>query len=156
MIRRCLLTIALLALVAPLCGCSFSADFAIVNKLDQPVLVHYVIKEYPGEFAPRDWPSSIAESELSRKGNVWTKLAPERVQLDPHSRTVTVTINAHEALRVATMHDYLGHEDQRFASAFPIVEIVVVVPGGGLNLIGDQARRSFAQMSRNLYTLSIY
>lgn len=141
--------------MAALSGCSYKTEFVVLNQLDSPIEVRYKIKNHPGTFSPPVAPSSIPASDLNPKGNQqWALVPSTRIKLDEDNRTVSVRVGPHEALLVTTMHHYVGHDDLGDAQEFPIEEINVSGPRGEINLVGEQARRSFSQVSRALYTLA--
>jgi hypothetical protein len=155
MLRRCLVLLTVLVLPAILAGCSYRTDFVVVNESASPIEVRYQVKNYPGSFASVVAPASISASELSPKGNQeWTRLTSTRIRLDEPNRTVIVQLNPQEALLVTTMHNYGGHDDAGDAQEFPIQEINISGAHGEMKLAGEQARTSFAQISRALYTLT--
>jgi len=154
-LKKQLMFIPLLCSLLLLTGCSYITDFAVINESDQPVEVRYKIKNYPGSFSPPVTPATIAASQLSTKGDrQWNKLAPDRFQLDQDNRAVVVRVMPHEALLVADMHNYGGHEATWDAKEFPIVQLTVKGSRGEITFTNDDARRSFSEVSRALYTLT--
>ena len=138
-----------------LTGCSYMTDFAVINESDQPVEVRYKIKNYPGSFSPPVTPATIAASQLSTKGNQqWNNLASDRFQLDQDNQTVVVRVMPHQALLIADMHNYGGHEDAWGAKEFPIEQITLRGARGEINLANERARTTFSEVSRALYTLT--
>jgi hypothetical protein len=150
-----LILIVLVGCVSLLVACSYITDFVVVNESDQPIEVRYKIKNFPGPFSPPVVPATLASSQLSTKGNQeWNKLNSDRYQLVQESRTVVVRVMPHEALLVANMHNYSGHGDAWDAKEFPIEEITVRGAGGEMKLADQQARTTFSEVSRALYTLT--
>jgi len=132
-------------------GCSFLTEFVVVNESERAVEVSYKVKKYPGQFSPPVPPSTLPASQLSSKWRrEWTKLDDSQIRLDENNRTVTVRLNPHDALFVADMHNYFGHDDPRDAENFPIDEIGVIGSDGEVKLAGDQARRGFLKVSQTL------
>lgn len=155
MLRRALLLAALLVLATALSGCSYQSEFVVVNQTESPIEVRYKVKNYPGTFCPPVAPSSISASDLNPKGNQqWTLVTSSSIQLDEANRTVSVRVSPHEVLLVTIMHHYVSHDDPGDAQKFPIEEINVSGPRGEINLVGEQARRNFSEVSRALYTLT--
>jgi hypothetical protein len=74
--------------------------------------------------------------------------------IDQQSRTISVSLMPQEALQIARIHKYGGHDDPHGAAQFPIDEIVITGTSGGLKFSGGQARKAFSEVSRALYTLS--
>jgi len=136
-------------------ACSYTTDFVVVNQSSQSIEVRYKIKEFPGPFAPPVVPATITISRLSTKGGQdWNELSPDGYRLDEQNRTVIVELESHQALRIARMHHYMGHDDAADAEEFPVVEVIVTGAQGDLKLVGQQARVTFSEMSRVLYTLT--
>jgi len=153
--RRCLFLVALLLFAAGLSGCSYLTDFVVVNDSGAPVEVRYQIKNYPGTFSPPVAPASMSASELKSKGNQqWTTITSSRFQLDEANRTVIVQLSPQEALLVTRMHNYAGHDNPADAQEFPIQQISLSGVHGETKFVGEQARRSFTEISSALYTLT--
>ena len=152
---RYIVLILLTLFTLTLTACSYSTDFVVINDSANPVEVQYKVKNYPGSFAPPATPSTITSSQLdSHGGQQWKKLNSDQYQIDVETRTVIVRLMPHEALLVASMHNYGGHEDAWDAKEFPIDEIAVSGSDGELRLAGQQARITFSEISRALYTLT--
>ncbi len=153
-IRHVILTV-LVGSVSLFVACSYITDFAVVNESDQPIEVWYKVKNYPGPFAPPVTPATIAATQLSSKGSQqWTTLTSEQYQLHQESRTVQVRVMPHQALLIANMHNYIGHEDAWGANEFPIEEITIRGGQGEIKLADQKARTTFSQVSRALYILT--
>jgi hypothetical protein len=148
--RRSLL-LFLLILTIGLSGCSFSADFVVVNEARYPIQVIYKLKWLPtGPQALEVEPRVISASNVEeRDPTKWTKLNPNQYRIDQLNRTVTLTLHAHEALLVTRMHNYQG-DGQRF----PIEEISLLGSGGEMKFTGDKARQAFQSDSRVLFKLT--
>ena len=131
-------------------GCSYSTDFAVVNESGAPLHVTYKVKAYPGKFAP-EIPATVPLSEMGSKSNDWTKIDSAEYQVDEHNHTVSLVLKPGQAIRVASLHNYTGHDDRE---DFPIEELLIVGAHGQSQFTGDQARRNFEKISANLYTLS--
>ena len=155
MLLRRLMLIALLGAVPVFSSCSYLTDFAVVNQTENPIVVVYKVKAYPGPFSPPVAPSTIPFSQLNVKGGQsWNRISAEHLTVDEANRTVTVRVNSYEALLITTMHHYAGHDDKGDAEEFPITEISVSGIHGNMKLLGEQARTSFSKVSRALYTLT--
>lgn len=140
--------------VAFLClfaACSFATDFVIVNESDSPVVVRYEIKEFPGEFYLPDKPVVVAASELSDDRPEWK---PIEFEVDEVTRSVTAQLMPGEALRIAMLNSYRGHDNPNSAYGFQIRTITVSGAHGQLNLTDEQARTAFTEVLRILYTLT--
>lgn len=153
--KRLFMLMLLIVSASLFAGCSYMTDFAVANDSKEPIEVRYKIKNYPGPFTPPTVPATIATSQLSTKGNQpWSQLSSSQYQLDAENRTVIVRVTPGQALRVATMHHYIGHDDPVDAANFPIEEISVTGSSGQVKLLGEQARVAFSEISRVLYKLT--
>lgn len=76
------------------------------------------------------------------------------MRLDEAHRTVIVQLHPQEALLIAIMHNYAGPDDPGDAQEFPIQEIKLSGTHGEKSLAEDEARTSFTEVSRALYTLT--
>ena len=140
-----------------LTACSYATDFVIVNDSTQVLKIEYRIKENPYEFAPPETPSLLPASQLgSHETRDWTKLEPGQYALDPHQRTVSVSIMPGQALLVCRMHNYGGHGDPLDAKEFPLDQIKLEGASGALLLTGDEARTKFSNglFQKQLYVLA--
>ena len=148
---RRLILIALAGSLFFLAACTYATDFVIVNESDSPITIRYEVKNYPGPFYPPVAPGVIPASELSEDGQQWN---PVQFELDEASRSVTTRLMPGQALRIATMNHYTGHDDPNDAQNFQIYRITLSGTRGELNLTGEQARTTFAKVARTLYTLT--
>ena len=152
---RHVILVLLLAAISLLSACSYITDFIVINESREPMQVRYKVKKFPGAFTPPVAPATIPMSQLSTKGNQqWSQLASGDYQLDQESRTVIVRVLPHQALRIATMHHYGGHQDSADAQDFPVEEITMSGEDGERRFTGPQARTTFSEVSRALYTLT--
>lgn len=148
--RRFILMV-LVASLALFAACSYATDFVIVNESDGPITIRYEVKNYPGPFSPPETPGVVPASELSEDGQQWN---PVQFELDEASRSVTTRLMPGQALRIATMNHYIGHDDPNDAQNFQIRKITVSGTRGELNLTDEQARTTFTKVARTLYTLT--
>jgi hypothetical protein len=137
--------------VCLLAACSYGTDFVIVNESDGPVTIRYEVKDFPGPFYLPTTPGVVAASELSEDGQQWNAV---QFEIDEVSRSMTTRLMPGQALRIATMHNYTGHNDPNDAASFQIRKITVSGNRGELNLTDEQARTSFTRVARTLYTLT--
>jgi len=152
---RLVIIIALFGYVSLLMACSYRTDFVVINESGQAAEIRYKVKDFPGPFTPPVTPATIEASQLSTHGGQqWKVLPSNQYQLDQENRTVIVRLEQHEALRVASMHNYGGHQDSRDAEHFPIEEITIAGAVGEKTLKEQQARTAFSNVSRALYTLT--
>ena len=146
----CCLTAAVLSLSA----CSYVTDFVLINRSDNVLQVQYRVKDYPGAFAAPESPATILASKLNPRGRqLWNKLGPDQYNLDPESRTVSMTIMPNEALLVARMHNYGGPEDVIDAKEFPLEQISLAGIKGKVDLSDRKVLTAFSEVSRALYTI---
>ena len=134
-----------------LAACSYTTDFVIVNESDGPITIHYQVKDYPGPFSPPVAPGVVSASQLSEDGQQWN---PVQFELDEASRSVSTRLSPGQALRIATMNHYSGHDDPTDAYKFQIRTITLSGTRGELKLTDEQARTSFTKVARSLYTLT--
>lgn len=132
-------------------ACSYATDFIIVNESDAPITIRYEVNDYPGPFDPPVAPGVVPASELSEDGQQWN---PVQFELDEASRSITTRLMSGQALRIATMNHYSGHDDPSDAHKYQIRRITVLGTRGELELTGEQARTSFKKVARTLYTLT--
>lgn len=146
--------VILLALVGSLIflsACSYATDFVIVNESDAAIMIRYEVKDFPGPFYPPTAPAVMAASELSEDGRQWI---PTQFQLDDASRSVTTQLMPGQALLVARMSHYSGHDDPTDDHKYQIRRIVVSGARGDLEYTDEQARTAFTRVARTLYTLT--
>jgi hypothetical protein len=126
-----------------------------VNQSDQPIEIQYKIKMHPGPFSP-DAPATIDSSLLgSSRVEQWSELTADQYKLDHENRTVLVQLMPKQALRIARVHHYTGHEDLVDPKSFFFPEAILLKGAQGeVRLTGDQARINFAKASRVLYLLT--
>jgi hypothetical protein len=148
-------TIVLLGVVTLLSACSYATDFVVVNQSEKALDVQYRVKDFPGAFVLPEIPATVPSSQLSTKGSQqWSKLGSERYQVDPQNRTVSIRLLPGEALLVARIHNYAGHEDAWGAKEFPLSQLTVKGTNGEISLNNEQTRTSFSEVSKALYTLT--
>lgn len=148
---RRFITVVLVGSLCLLAACSYLTHFVIVNESNDPVIVRYEIKDFPGAFYVPTTPGVAAASELSEDGQQWN---PVEFAVDETSRSVTTQLMPGQALRIATLHHYTGHDDPNDAKDYQIRKITVYGPRGELNLSDEQARTGFTKVARTLYTLT--
>lgn len=145
------IAMVLVGSVCLLAACSYTTDFVIVNESDGPITVRYEEKDFPGPFYLPTAPGVVAASELSEDGQQWS---PAQFVVDEASRSVTTQLMPGQALRIASLNHYTGHDDPNDAEKYQIRRIVVSGTRGELNLSDEQARTTFTKVARSLYTLT--
>ncbi len=148
---RRLILMVLVGSVFLFAACSYTTDFVVVNESDGPITIRYQVKDYPGPFSPPVTPAVVPASQLSEDGQQWN---PVQFELDEASRSVTTRLSPGQALRIASMNHYSGHDHPNDVYKFQIRTITVSGTRGELNLTGEQARTSFTKVARTLYTLT--
>lgn len=148
---RYLLLMVLLASLLLFAACSYTTDFVIVNETDGPITVRYEVEDFPGQFYVPLTPEVVAASELSEHDKQWN---PVQFEVDEASRSVTTRLMPGQALRIATMNSYGGHDDPNSAYKYSLRRITVSGSRGELDLMGEQARTTFTKVTRGLFTLT--
>ncbi|MGI8919008.1 MAG: hypothetical protein ACR2H6_10430 [Pyrinomonadaceae bacterium] len=146
----------LIVLALTFAACSYSTKFVVVNESDHPIEVRYKVKRFPNEpatFTAR--PAKIAASQVGTRDKAqWRNLTADEYQINQEERTLTVKLMSHEALLVRSMFHYIGDEDPNDVAEWPIDELSIVGPDGGMTFTGQKARKSFTYVSRVLYALT--
>ena len=138
-----------------LTACSYTSSFVIVNATDQPVEVRYkATGSLSDPIQMVGVPATTTEASLRDQDREWQTLSSEQYSVDREARTITVRVMPHEALRIARITNYRGHDDTSTTSTFIIEEISLNGTGGEVRLQGDQVRRGFVAESESLYTLT--
>jgi hypothetical protein len=76
------------------------------------------------------------------------------IAIDETSRSVTTHLMPGQALLIASMNHYSGHDYPGDEYKYQIRRITVSGPRGELNLSDEQARTGFTKVARTLYTLT--
>jgi hypothetical protein len=150
-IMRCF-TGALLIAASLQVACSYISNFVVLNDSNKPIEVRYKIRDSsyePFQLVPE--PGTASESNLSRADNHWQPLSSQDYHLG--GRTVTLTVQPHEGLRVESIPNYPGHEDTSAADRFQIDEIIIAGGSGELRIHGEETRIKFVEQSESLYLL---
>lgn len=142
---RLLLLGCVLAGVVVLSACSFSTAFVVVNESNERIQVRYVQMkpnhpEYPSVL--NENPAVKLVSELDNRDIDWRLLPENRFTFAAETRTVVLTLEPKEAVRVEqVMNASCYEEDAR--GGFYIEEINIIGPSGAIRATGEQARSSF-------------
>jgi hypothetical protein len=145
-------TLAVFASVLLLSACSYTSNFVVLNESGKPIRVRYKLKTSAYEpFQLIAEPARVSESNLRNRDREWQVLKSSEYHLDRESRTITVDLPPHEALRVLYITNYRGHDDASGADRFEIDEIVISGASGEVAIQGDQTRKKFAEESESLY-----
>jgi len=140
-----------------LTACSYSTEFVVTNASNNPIEVRYTLKKPKTPLSPSrlpEVPSVKMISELERQ-TVWQELPPSRFTFNPDTRTAVVSLMPGEALRVEQRKLNEGPQDDSYQAAnFSIEEIIITGANGEMRFEGEQARKSFASVSKTLSILT--
>ena len=153
--RPLLLFVVLFALT--FAGCSYSTAFVVVNDSDNPIDVSYKVKRNAGVLSSTDIPAKIAASQATNRYRTqWRILSSTEYRTSQADNAITVIVKVmpHEALWITSMFHYIGDDDPNDVASWPIDEISIAGADGGMTFTGQKARKSFAYVSRVLYTLT--
>lgn len=149
-------SVLLLVFVSMLAACSYAVDFYIVNDSENPVDIQYKVNVYPSNPALYDIPTKIAAAQLQTKngsGRNLEKLKPNEYEFDNKSGIVKVKLPPHEALWIAEIPGYGGHNTDG-GKNFSVQEISISGTEGELKATGKQTLERFSKVSDTLYTLT--
>ena len=133
-------------------GCSFSTTLVVINLSDSPVEVRYRFREYRGSFSLPSRPAIKTEAELN-DDTVWRDLTAEQFVVDAQSQTVRLTLQPRTALRMTSISG-LGVSKAPQDQSFPLTEIVMRGANGTMLLQGEQVRMSFAEETKQTYSIA--
>ncbi len=141
---RYVLLISFLLFAWVLTACSFSTEFVVVNESEHSVQVRYKTIRDPGR------PVTLAASQLL--SHEWRELHAERYVYDSQNRTVTISLNPGEAVRITItgngeLSKCIGVDDQ-------IKEIDLLGVSGEVSFRGDQVHKNFGVEPKPFYSLS--
>ena len=155
-INRLLLLGCVLAAVVGLSACSFSRFFVVVNETNERIQIRYVFKKPPHPEAPSELvqtPAVKLISELDDRDIDWRVLTETRFTFSPETRTVVLTLEPKEAVRVEQVHN-ANCVEKDGGGGFYIEEINITGPTGAVRLTGEQARNSFAGDKKGMCVLT--
>jgi hypothetical protein len=138
-----LLTVLLVFMLA---ACSWNSEFIVVNDSSQPLTVVYKL-----DFPQNETPKILAASELEKSAYNWQTLAPQQFQFDREAKTYTVVLPPQQALRLAGLGTYTGHDTIHGGDDVEIQSLSVTGASGAINLSGELAQRAFANEKRDNY-----
>jgi hypothetical protein len=144
--KRTMIIVVALSAALLSSACSVSYEFVIVNESDAPLEVKYILK--PSAMPPHgqiEVPAVLSSDRLSRAERPWVTLPYERYHIDHGSGHVTVRLGPHEALRVADIMNYSGHESEYSESRFPIASLSLNGARGSVSYEGRQAMTQFVK-----------
>lgn len=103
-------------------ACSTLSSFAFHNGTSVPATVTYELRN-PLRNPPSSFETPALAEALGRRTE-WRALSASEYQLSGDRRTVTVTVPPGEALRLAEVMNFEGHNLQGL-DAFPVLKITV-------------------------------
>ena len=133
-----------LAAAALLSGCSIVCEFIVVNKSDAPLEVRYTHK--PSAMppnAPPAVPGVLSADKVNNTGREWRNVPPERYTIDYKTGHVWVKVLPGEAVLVAQMMNYPGHDSQYSDASFQIDSLSLEGARGSAKFQGRQAMTQF-------------
>lgn len=118
-----------------LSGCSFSADFVVINNSADFIDVKYEINEsLPPKFAK-------SEEFNNSNGTEWRELSQDRYKIDEQKRIVEVKLAPNEALRVESVDAY-GIKTNPYGE-LSIKTLKIAGKNGSIELNGNQVFEHF-------------
>lgn len=142
--KRMMAAALLVASAALLSGCSVICDFVIVNESGAPLEVRYAPKP---EAAPPNAlpavPGVLGADKVDESVRQWRNVPAERYTIDSKTGHVWVKVLPGEALLVARLSNYSGHESQSGDSGFNIDSISLDGAKGSMKYQGRQALTQF-------------
>lgn len=137
----------LLLLALTTAACSFTVDFAVINVSEQPVEITYRIGATGIEpLAATRKPAVLPASRISSRE--WQELSPAEYAFDSEKRTVTVSLQPGQALRVYQGSDSDAHNA---GDNFIIRELSLKGAGGEVTFKGDQVYKGFVAVPTPFY-----
>lgn len=146
--KRLILGLLLLCYLAVLTGCSFWADFVLVNNSGETLKVRYKLHET--EAMPLVFPMlSVATIEQFEESNTFNRLPNDRFEVDAEKRSYSVTLNDQEVLFL-TRTDIRDIDDEPvFKSGMS--ELSIESQTGLVSFSGDQVFPQFVPQRKALF-----
>ena len=142
--KRAITAALLLASAALLSGCSVICEFVIVNESGAPLEVRYTHK--PSGMPPAgriEVPGVVGADKVNKTSREWRNVPPERYTIDYKTGHVWAKVEPGEAVLVARMLNYPGHESQYSDSSFYIDGLSLDGSKGSAKYQGRQALTQF-------------
>ena len=136
----------LLATILFLSACSVGYEFVIVNASNSPIEVQYTIK--PSGMPPNSrthMPAIVNAVEMKKSEREWKAVPAEQHHIDYKSGKVTVTLAPNQALRVADIINYPGHDSESSDVRFHITSLSLEGTRGSVKYEGRQALTQFRE-----------
>jgi hypothetical protein len=152
--KRKFAAVLLLASALMSSGCSIICEFIVVNDSDAPLEVRYTHKPsampHEGRFQV---PGVVGAGRVDDSGKEWRQVPPERYTIDYKTGHVWVKVLPGEALRVAEITNYSGHDRQSDDSLFHIDSLSLDGARGSAKYQGRQAMTQFVDTDGGTYVI---
>jgi hypothetical protein len=127
-------------------ACSVGYEFVIVNASDSSLEVRYTVE--PSGMPPNSRvhvPVILNAEELKKSERKWKDVPDEQHRIDYKTGEIVVRVAPNQALRVADITNYPGHDSERTDLYFHIANLSLVGESGSVCLEGKQALTQFKQ-----------
>jgi len=138
---RKLIFLGFLPFVMLLSACSYDYDFVVVNRSAGVVEVQYTMKPSSpksDKLFLLEPPAKVSLKEFEKAEFEWQTLPEEQYCTDDFTEGFIVNIEPDEVLRVESITNYSGNEDE-----FAIASIKLRGTNGSIDLEGKQAQMQF-------------
>ena len=135
-------------------ACSYGYDFVVVNASDKPIDVRYLVN--PSGRPPErrtHIPAVLEAGELQKSKRTWKDLPAEQHNIDHKSGEIVVKLAPNQALRVADITNYPGHDSEHTDLYFHISSLSLTGARGSVKYEGRQALTQF-KGSETLYVIT--
>ena len=144
----------LLTIVLLFTACSYGYDFVVVNASDKPMEVRYLVN--PSGRPPErrtHIPAILDAGEVQKSKRAWKDLSAEQYNVDHKSGEIVVRLVPNQALRVADITNYPGHDSEHTDLYFHISSLSLAGTRGSVKYEGRQALTQF-KGSETLYIIT--
>lgn len=135
-------------------ACSYGYDFVVVNASHKSIEVRYLVK--PSGRPPArgtHTPAILDAGELQKSRRFWKELSSGEYNVDQNSGEIVVGLAPNQALRVADITNYPGHDSENTDLYFHISSLSLAGARGSVKYEGRQALTQF-KGSETLYTIT--
>lgn len=149
-------SLCLLAAVVMLSACQPALIFVVANETNAQIEVRYVVKKSSHTDVMsrlEEIPAVKPVAELDERTE-WRDLNETRFKFTPETRTVVLTLNPREALRIERTNFTCNETESWRTDSYTIEELTLIGPSGTIRLTGKQARTSFASGPRGACVLT--
>lgn len=136
-------------------GCSIICEFIVVNESGAPLEVRYTPK--PSAMPPTgrlEVPRVLSAGKVGTSDREWKTPPPERYTIDQKTGHVWVKVEPGEALRVAEIINYPGHDSHHSDSRFQIDSLSLDGARGHAKYQGRQAVTQFLNTRGGTYLIT--